>query len=128
MLVGIGHDMEQLCPDAWMLNITNPMTALTRSVCRETSIKTVGLCHEVGNFASTWPSRCGCPTPPCGPTVTGVNHFPVVTALEVDGRDGFDVLRELVDEVGGLAALAPDADRGELEPMSPARLRACATT
>jgi alpha-galactosidase/6-phospho-beta-glucosidase family protein len=33
-----------------MLNITNPMTTLTRSVCRETSIKTVGLCHEVGHF------------------------------------------------------------------------------
>ena len=42
--------MEEHCPDAWLFNITNPMTALTRSVCRETSIKTVGLCHEVGNF------------------------------------------------------------------------------
>ena len=50
VLVGIGRDMEEGCPDAWMLNITNPMTCLTRSVCRETSIKTVGLCHEVGNF------------------------------------------------------------------------------
>ena len=34
---GIGKDMEEVCPDAWMLNITNPMTSLTRSVCRETS-------------------------------------------------------------------------------------------
>ena len=34
VLVGIGHDMEEVCPDAWMLNITNPMTCLTRSVCR----------------------------------------------------------------------------------------------
>src|ERR1700723_1242838 len=50
VLVGIGRDMEEVCPDAWMLNITNPMTSLTRSVCRETQIKTVGLCHEVGHF------------------------------------------------------------------------------
>ena len=50
VLVGIGKAMEEHCPDAWLFNITNPMTALTRSVCRETSIKTVGLCHEVGNF------------------------------------------------------------------------------
>ena len=50
VLVGIGKAMEERCPDAWLFNITNPMTALTRSVCRETSIKTVGLCHEVGNF------------------------------------------------------------------------------
>ena len=34
--------------------------------------------------------------------MTGVNHFPVLTSLEVDGADGFDVLRALVDEVGGL--------------------------
>ena len=51
--------------------------------------------------------------------MSGVNHFPVVTQLEVDGRDGFDVLRELVDSVGGMAAIAPDPARGELEPMSP---------
>ena len=40
-------------------------------------------------------------------SVTGINHFPVLTALEVDGADGFDVLRKLVDEVGGLESLRP---------------------
>ena len=50
VLVGIGKAMEEHCPDAWLFNITNPMTALTRAVCRETSIKTVGLCHEVGQL------------------------------------------------------------------------------
>ena len=47
VLVGIARDMEEICPDAWMLNITNPMTTLCRAVTRETSVKTVGLCHEV---------------------------------------------------------------------------------
>ena len=47
VLVGIARDMEAVCPDAWMLNITNPMTTLCRAVTRETTIKTVGLCHEV---------------------------------------------------------------------------------
>ena len=42
--------MAELCPDAWLLNITNPMTCLTRAVCRETAVKAVGLCHEVGNW------------------------------------------------------------------------------
>jgi alpha-galactosidase len=118
VLVGIGRDMEQVCPDAWLLNITNPMTALTRSVCRETSIKTVGLCHEVGNFQFDLAIALKLPHTAVRPTVSGVNHFPVVTELEVDGRDGFDVLRELVESVGGMAAIAPDADHGELEPMS----------
>src|ERR1043166_4305484 len=47
VLVGIARDMSELCPDAWMLNITNPMTTLCRAVTRETSIRTVGLCHEI---------------------------------------------------------------------------------
>ncbi len=50
--------------------------------------------------------------------MTGVNHFPVLTSLEVDGEDGFDVLRELVDEVGGLASLAPYEGRPEAEKFS----------
>ncbi len=118
VLVGIARDMEQVCPDAWMLNITNPMTALTRSVRRETSIRAVGLCHEVGNFTFDLAIALGLPHTAVRPTVSGVNHFPVVTELEVDGRDGFEVIAELVDSVGGMAALAPDPDRAEPEPMS----------
>jgi alpha-galactosidase len=118
VLVGIARDMEQICPDAWLLNITNPMTALTRSVCRETSVKAVGLCHEVGNFQFDLAIALQLPHTAVRPTVSGVNHFPVVTALEVDGRDGFEVVRELVDSVGGMDAIAPGADHDEIEPMS----------
>jgi alpha-galactosidase/6-phospho-beta-glucosidase family protein len=118
VLVGIGRTMEEVCPDAWLFNITNPMTTLTRSVCRETSIKTVGLCHEVGNFCMDLAIALGRPAEAVRPSVTGVNHFPVLTALEVDGADGFDVLRNLVDEVGGLDALTPYPGRPEAEAFS----------
>ena len=86
VLVGIGKAMEERCPDAWLFNITNPMTALTRSVCRETSIKTVGLCHEVGNFCMDLAIALGRPLEAVAASVTGVNHFPVLTSLEVDGH------------------------------------------
>ncbi|HXQ76246.1 MAG TPA: hypothetical protein VN791_07095 [Acidimicrobiales bacterium] len=118
ILVSIGRDMEQGCPDAWMLNITNPMTCLTRSVCRETSIKTVGLCHEVGNFAMDVAIAFGKPHTAIHPTVVGVNHFPVITALDIDGADGFVLLEELVDELGGLEALRPGPDRAVAEPFT----------
>jgi alpha-galactosidase len=118
VLVGIGKAMEERCPDAWLFNITNPMTALTRSVCRETSIKTVGLCHEVGNFCMDLAIALGRPLEAVSASVTGVNHFPVLTSLAVDGADGFDVLRNLVEEVGGLASLAPYPGRPEAETFS----------
>ena len=118
VLVGIGKAMEESCPDAWLFNITNPMTALTRAVCRETGIKTVGLCHEVGNFCMDLAIALGRPAEAVTASVTGVNHFPVLTSLEVDGADGFDVLRKLTDEVGGLASLAPEPGRPDAEPFS----------
>jgi alpha-galactosidase len=118
VLVGMGKDMEEICPDAWLFNITNPMTTLTRSVCRETGIKTVGLCHEVGNFCMDLAIALRQPLEAVVPSVTGVNHFPVLTSLTVDGADGFDVLRDLVEEVGGLASLAPYAGRPEAETFS----------
>jgi alpha-galactosidase len=118
VLVGIGKAMEEHCPDAWLFNITNPMTCLTRAVCRETDIKTVGLCHEVGNFCMDLAIALGRPLEAVSCGVTGVNHFPVLTSLEVDGADGFDVLRKLVDEVGGLDSLTPVEGRTDAEPFS----------
>jgi alpha-galactosidase len=118
VLVGIGKAMEQHCPEAWMFNITNPMTCLTRAVCRETDIKTVGLCHEVGNFCMDLAIACGRPFEAVTCAVTGINHFPVLTSLEVDGSDGFDILRKLIDEVGGLEALRPYPGRPEAEKFS----------
>ncbi|HVM64740.1 MAG TPA: hypothetical protein VMU14_07755 [Acidimicrobiales bacterium] len=105
VLLGIARDMEECCGDALLLNLTNPMTCLTRCVNRETTIAAVGLCHELGNYCLDVAIAFGARWEAVRPTVTGVNHFPVVTALDVDGTDGLALLRALVDEVGGLQAL-----------------------
>jgi alpha-galactosidase len=118
VLVGIARDMEQHCADAWMLNITNPMTCLTRSVCRESSIRCVGLCHEVGNFSMDLAIAFGLPHTSIRPVVTGVNHFPVVSELQIDGDDGFALIADLVGELGGLEALDPHKHDTEAEPFS----------
>lgn len=118
VLVGVAEDMAVVCPDAWLLNITNPMTCLTRSICRQTDVKAVGLCHEVGNWTLDLAIAVGKPHEAVAPTVAGVNHFPVVTSLEVDGADGFALLADMVEEAGGLAALAPHPGRPKAEEMS----------
>ena len=43
----IVHDMEQLCPDAWFVNFTNPMIRICDAVNRHSHIKAVGLCHQI---------------------------------------------------------------------------------
>ncbi len=40
-------DMEELCPDAWLVNFTNPMTRICDAVARYSSIRVVGLCHQI---------------------------------------------------------------------------------
>jgi alpha-galactosidase len=43
----IARDMESACPDAWFVNFTNPMVRICDAVNRHSSIKAVGLCHQI---------------------------------------------------------------------------------
>ena len=47
LILDIARDMENLCPNAWYLNFTNPMIRLTWAVARYTRIKVVGMCHQL---------------------------------------------------------------------------------
>jgi alpha-galactosidase len=46
-LMEIVRDMEQICPEAWFINFTNPMTRICDAVNRYSQIRTVGLCHQI---------------------------------------------------------------------------------
>jgi alpha-galactosidase len=107
VLLSIARDMEDLCPDAWLLNITNPMTTLCRAVTRETNLKAVGLCHEVTMAQFTLAQLLDVDFRSFELEIAGVNHLPIVTAMRVDGDDGFERLR----------ALLADADRIADEPV-----------
>jgi len=96
VMLGIARDMEDLCPDAWLLNLTNPMTTLTRAVLRETSVTAIGLCHEVTIALYTLSQILGCDPRAMDPTVAGVNHLPFITALDVGGEDGLAMLRDVL--------------------------------
>jgi alpha-galactosidase len=43
----VARDMERLCPDAWLINFTNPVPRLCLAATRYTRIRTVGLCHQL---------------------------------------------------------------------------------
>lgn len=47
LIIGIARDMEDLCPDAYMLNLVNPLIRLTTAVHKYTRIKVIGLCHQL---------------------------------------------------------------------------------
>ncbi len=97
VMVGIARDMEELCPDAWLLNLTNPMTTLTRSVLRETRVRAVGLCHEIAMAGFTLASLFECDMRAVKFEISGVNHLPLITGCDVDGNDGLAMLADLLD-------------------------------
>ncbi len=46
-VMGIIHDMEKACPEAWFINFTNPMIHICDAINRHSKIKAVGLCHQI---------------------------------------------------------------------------------
>lgn len=93
--VGIAERMQKLCPDAWLVNITNPMATLCLAVEQATDIKQVGLCHELQGVLHIAKNMLRLPEDvPMEMQVAGVNHFIWLLSLTIDGRDGFEMLRE----------------------------------
>lgn len=103
VVLDIASDVERYCPDALLLNLTNPMTTITRAVLAHTGVPTVGLCHEVTIAMHTVALLLGCDVASLQPTVAGVNHLPIVTALDLDGADGLARLRAVLDDPDELA-------------------------
>jgi len=47
-ILAICQDMEELCPEAWLLNFTNPVPRMALVATRYSDVQTVGLCHQIG--------------------------------------------------------------------------------
>jgi alpha-galactosidase len=92
--VGIARHMEQLCPTAWLINYTNPMSTLCLAINQTTAIHAIGLCHELQGVLHILKSMFGL-REDCRLDfeVAGVNHFIWLLNLAVNGADGFDMLR-----------------------------------
>jgi alpha-galactosidase/6-phospho-beta-glucosidase family protein len=103
--VQVARDMETLCPDAWMLNLTNPMTTICRGVTRATHVRTIGLCHEVTGIRSHLTGLLEIPGESVEIDVAGINHLPVILRFDADGRDGMELLRDWLGEHGPLGCV-----------------------
>ena len=90
-------DMERYCPDALMLNYTNPMAMLTWLHSVGTSVQNVGLCHSVQGTTKKLADGVGVPYDEVSYLVAGINHQAWILRLTHDGEDLYPRLREAVD-------------------------------
>ena len=80
VLVDICRDMEAVCPNAWLLNYTNPMAMNCWALSRVTPIRTVGLCHSVQGTAMQLAADIGVPYEQITYQAAGINHMSFLSA------------------------------------------------
>lgn len=96
-MVDIARDMEEHCPDALLLNYTNPMAILCWAMAEATSIETVGLCHSVQHTVEAIATYLDVSADEIDHWVAGINHMAWVLTCEHDGEDLYPQLRDAMD-------------------------------
>ncbi len=106
MIEVIAKGIEANCPNAWVINYTNPMTMTVRMLYKTfPKIKAFGCCHEVFGtqklLASMLEDMCGIkdvPREEIKVGVTGINHFTWLTSAQYKNIDLFPIYKEFVDK------------------------------
>jgi len=121
VLEAFAEDIQAVCPDAWFINYTNPMSMLSGYLQRFTGVKTIGLCHSVQICARTLLHELDMDDayPGCRWEIAGINHM--AWLLRIEDRDGNDLYPEIkrraAAHFAGLETHPCDLDQVRLDLM-----------
>ena len=88
-------DIEQLCPEALVMNYTNPMSLTVLAANRTTSLRVIGLCHSIQNTSHQIASYLDLPYEQIQWRAAGINHLAWFVQLEDQhGNDLYPTLRQ----------------------------------
>jgi alpha-galactosidase len=118
-ILDICRDMEKICPDAWLMNYTNPMAIISWAVSDYTKIKNVGLCHSVQGTSAELARYLDIPKEELSYWVAGINHMAWFLKLKWRGKDVYPLLREKLKDPAVYSAAdahwaGPDVVRAEI--------------
>jgi alpha-galactosidase len=112
-IVDIAHDMEKVCPNAWLLNYSNPQGMICWSLNDYTRIKNVGLCPNNYNMAEGLARWAGVPFEETSWWCAGINHFSFYLEFKWRGNDAYPLLRERLKDPA--VYMKPDSDFGHVD-------------
>ncbi len=98
VMLDIVKDMERVCPQATLLNYTNPMAMLCRAIQRRSFIRMTGLCHSVQGTAMMLADWIGAPYNEITYTCAGLNHMAWYLKYDWKGIDAYPLIRKAVTE------------------------------
>lgn len=96
-LLELARDMKELCPDAWLIYYSNPLTINLWAI-EEVDERTVGLCHSVRRTARQLASYLDEPFQELDYLAAGINHMAFFLRLSCQGTDLYPRLRALLAE------------------------------
>lgn len=97
-MVAIAEDIAELCPDAYFLNYSNPMTAICRAVRVKTGVPVIGLCHGVHYVEGVLARFLGEEEGSITSFGVGLNHLTFLSTILCHGKDAKPMLRAKLNE------------------------------
>jgi alpha-galactosidase len=97
-MMDIVRDMEKYCPNAMLLNYTNPMAMLCAALQRQTFIQVTGLCHSVQGTAEMLAEWIGAPIHEIDYLCAGINHQAWYLHYKWNGKDAYPLIHQAVTE------------------------------
>lgn len=99
VMLDICADVEKYCPDAVLLNYTNPMAMLCRAMQeRFPKLKITGLCHSVQQTSEMLARWIGAPMDEITYTCAGINHQAFYLEYKWNGQDAYPLIRKTLEE------------------------------
>lgn len=91
----ICKDIEELSPDAWLINFTNPSGLIAETVLRYTNVKAIGLCNVPINMKNTTAKMFGVGPERIKMDFVGLNHLSWAYTVYLDGKD---ITKEVIEK------------------------------
>ena len=99
VMADFAKDIEEVCPDAWFLNYTNPMAMLTGYMQRYTNVKTIGLCHSVQVCSHWLLKELEIEVENYYDKIAGINHMGWLLEIkDSKGNDLYPLIKSKIDE------------------------------
>ena len=84
-MMKIAHRMEELCPDAWLINFSNPSGMIAEAILNNSKIKMMGLCNVPINTIDSIKTKMNLPNAYI--EYLGLNHFAWITGIKDGDKD-----------------------------------------
>ena len=112
LMLDIAHEMEAVCPEAWLLNYTNPMAIVTGGILQGSGIRTVGLCHSVQICTSRLLKALSMDIPEDRLTwqIAGINHMAWLLSIKDGDQDLYPEIKRRAAQLNA-AARRPGAEK-----------------